>query len=56
MYMGALPGCTSLNHMDAGCRERPQEGTGALITGVIYGCTLLYRCWELNSGPVGAGN
>jgi hypothetical protein len=54
--MCALSGCTFVDHMHAGCRERPEEDTGALKTGVLCGCAALYMCWELNSGPVRAGN
>ena len=30
---------------------RSEEGVRSPGTGVTYGCELLRRCWELNTGP-----
>lgn len=34
------------------CPQRPEEGNRSPGTGIIRGCELSSRCWELNLNPL----
>ena len=48
--MSVLPACVSVYHMHAWCSWRPEEDIRSPVSGVMDGCDLPCRHWELNLG------